>query len=100
MALDRRTNDADVASAVVSSPAQKIMIPVHMSGWDWAGVDAWNAEELMQQTVRAVRQWAGGEEIKAVRPMTVGGIIGTVIGVLILLLLLVIPLLQFFAGGF
>ena len=41
------------------------MIPVPMSGWDWAGVDAWNTEELMQQTVRAVRQWAGDEEIKA-----------------------------------
>ena len=63
-------------------------------------VDVWNTEGLMQQTVRAVRQWAGGEEIKAVRPMTIGGIIGTVVGVLILLLLLVIPLLIYFAGGF
>jgi hypothetical protein len=100
MALDRRTNDADVASSVVNSSARKIMIPVQMSGWDWAGVDAWNTEELMQQTVRAVRQWAGGEEIKAVRPMTIGGIIGTVVGVLILLILLVIPVLIYFTGGF
>jgi hypothetical protein len=100
IALDRRTSDADVAHSVVNSPARKIMIPVPMSGWDWAGVDAWNAEELMQQTVRAVRQWAGGEEIKAVRPMTIGGIIGTVIGVLILLILLVIPVLVYFTGGF
>lgn len=100
MALDRRTSDADVAHTVVNSPARKIMIPVPMSGWDWAGVDAWNTEELMQQTVRAVRQWAGDEEIKAVRPMTTGGIIGTVIGVLILLILLVIPVLIYFTGGF
>jgi hypothetical protein len=100
MAVDRRTNDADVARVVVNSPARKIMIPVPVTGWDWAGVDAWNAEELMQQTVRAVRQWAGGEEIKAVRPMTVGGIIGTVVGVLILLILLVIPMLVYFRGGF
>ena len=100
MALDRRTSDADIAHALVNSPARKIMIPVPMSGWDWAGVDAWNTEELMQQTVRAVRQWAGDEEIKAVRPMTIGGIIGTVVGVLILLILLAIPVLVYFTGGF
>jgi hypothetical protein len=43
-----------------------------------------------------VRQWAGGEEIKAVHPMGIGGTIGTVIGVLILLILIAIPLLDFF----
>jgi hypothetical protein len=100
MAMDGATVHADISHSVVNSPARKIMIPVPLSGWDWAGVDAWNAEELMQQTVRAVRQWAGGEEIKAVRPMTIGSIIGTVVGVLILLLLLVIPVLIYFAGGF
>ena len=100
MAVDGATVHPDISHSVVNSPARKIMIPVPMSGWDWAGVDVWNTEGLMQQTVRAVRQWAGGEEIKAVRPMTIGGIIGTVVGVLILLLLLVIPLLIYFAGGF
>ena len=100
MAVDGVTVHPDISHSIIGSPARKIMIPVPMSGWDWAGVDVWNTEGLMQQTVRAVRQWAGGEEIQAVRPMTIGGVIGTVIGVLILILLLVIPLLIYFAGGF
>src|SRR5262249_33624032 len=90
--------EAEVAQAVVNSPARKIMIPVHMNNWDWAGVDAWDAEGLLQQTARAIRQWTGGEEIKAVRPMGVGGIIGMVLGVLLLLLLLAIPVLFYFVG--
>jgi hypothetical protein len=85
-----------ITRAVVDSKARKIMIPVRVAGWDLAGVDPWNADELMQQAVRAVKQWAGGEEIKAVRPMGIGGIIFTAIGVLILLLLLIIPLAEFF----
>jgi len=86
----------DVTRAIVKNNARKIMIPMRAAGWDLAGVDAWDTDGLMQQTVRAVKQWAGGEEIKAVRPMGIGGIIFTAIGVLILLLLLVIPLVNFF----
>ena len=86
----------DITRSVIDSKARKIMIPMHVEGWDLAGVDIWNTDGLMQQAVRAVKQWAGGEEIKAVRPMGIGGIIGSVIGVLILLGLLAIPLLNFF----
>ena len=86
----------EVTRSVINSKARKIMIPMHLEGWDLAGVDIWNTDGLMQQAVRAVKQWAGGEEIKAVRPMGIGGIIGSVIGVLILLVLLAIPLLNFF----
>ena len=91
---------SEIARAVVTSPARKILIPTQIDGWDWAGVDRWSTETLVQQTVRAVRQWVNGEEVKAVRPMGVGGIIGTIIGVLLLLILLAIPVLIYFAGGF
>lgn len=91
---------SEITRAVVNSKARKILIPMHVDGWDWAGIDVWNMEALLQQTVRAVRQWAGGEEIKAVRPMTIGGIIGTVVGVLLLLILIAIPILIYFSGGF
>jgi hypothetical protein len=96
LAVEGAGAPAEITRAVVNSKARKIMIPMRVEGWDLAGVDAWNTDGLMQQTVRAVRQWAGGEEIKAVRPMGIGGIIATAIGVLILLLLLIIPLLEFF----
>ena len=92
--------NSEIARAVMNSSARKILIPARVNGWDWAGVDLWNTEELIQQTARAVQQWAGGEEIKAVRPMGIGGIILSAIGVLILLLLLAIPLASFFFRGF
>lgn len=92
--------DSEITQAVVNSPARKIMIPVRVNGWDWAGVDTWNTEELIQQTARAVKQWAGGEEIKAMRPIPIGRMIGNVIGLLILLTLLVIPVLYYFVGRF
>jgi hypothetical protein len=91
---------SEVARAVVASPARKILIPAQMNGWDWAGVDRWNTETLAQQTVRAVKQWLDGEDIKVVRPMGIGGIIGTILGVLLLLILLGIPVLIYFARGF
>jgi len=90
----------EITQAVVNSKAHKILFPAHVEDWDLAGVDSWSTDGLIQQTVRAVKQWAGGEEIKAVRPMGVGGIIGTAIGVLILLSLLIIPLVDYFMRGF
>ena len=100
IAVDGGAVNSGIVQAVVRSPARKILIPVYVDGWDLAGVDRWNMEGLVQQTVRAVKQWVDGEEVKAVRPMTIGGIIGTVVGVLILLILLVVPVLIYFLGGF
>jgi len=88
---------AQVAGAVVTSPARKLLIPVRTDNWEWAGVDRWSAEAIVQQTVRAVKQIVHGEEVKPVRPLSAGAIIGIVVGVLILLILLAIPVLFFFA---
>lgn len=87
----------EIAQAVLDSPAHKLLAPTRAKGWDWAGVDRWDAEALVQQTVRAVKQIAAGEEVKPARPLGAGAIIAIVIGVLFLLLLLAIPLLRFFA---
>jgi hypothetical protein len=88
---------AEIAQAVGSSPARKILIPTHFEGWDWAGVESPNAESALLQTARAVKQFIEGEEIKPQRPMSVGGIIGMIIGVLLLLILLAIPVLVYFS---
>jgi hypothetical protein len=87
VAVDGGVVDSDIVRAVVKSVARKILIPMRVGGWDWAGVDHWNIEALVQQTVHAVRQWAGGEEIKAVRPAAAGSVVGMVIGIVILLIL-------------
>lgn len=87
----------EVARAVVASPARKILIPTQSDGWNWAGVDRWNNESLVQQTVHAVKQWVDGEDVKAVRPMSAGSVIGMIVGVLILLIVLAIPLIYYFS---
>jgi len=86
-----------VAQAVASSPARKLLVPSRSGGWDWAGVDRWDPEAIVVQTVRAVKQVLAGEEVKARRPMSAGSIIGIIVGVLFLLILLAIPLLMYFS---
>jgi len=86
-----------IAQAVLDSPARKLLAPTRTEGWDWAGVDRWDAEALVRQTVRAVKHIAAGEEVKPARPLGAGTIMAIIIGVLFLLILLAIPLLQFFA---
>ncbi len=89
---------AEVAGAIAVSPARKLLAPVWAEGWEWAGVDRWNSEALVRQTVQAVKQLAAGEEVKAVRPLGVGAIIGIIIGVIVLLNLLAAPIMYFFGN--
>ncbi len=86
-----------IAQAVLDSPARKLLAPTRPEGWDWAGVDHWDTEALVRQTVSAVKQITAGEEVKPARPLGAGAIIAIIIGGLFLLLLLTIPLLRFFA---
>jgi hypothetical protein len=92
-AADIVTAEQELARAVVASPARKLLVPVQTKGWNWAGVENWNAEALVRQTVHAVEQIVAGEEVKPARPLGIGAIIGIVIGVLFLLFPLVMLLL-------
>jgi hypothetical protein len=87
---------ADIAHAVATSSARKLLVPIQVEGWDWAGVERWKADDLLRQTVQAVKQIAAGEMVKILRPMGAGAIIAIVIGVFFLLILLAIPLLEYF----
>lgn len=86
-----------ISQMIVQSPARKLLAPTRLNGWEWAGVERWNTEALVEQTVKAIEQIAAGEAVKPSRPMGVGAIILIIIGVIILLSLLAIPLLSFFA---
>lgn len=74
-----------IVDAVVSSPARKLLAPLHVEGWDWAGVERSDEDTIARHTARAVTQALAGEQVKLHRPMGVGAIIAIVIGVLILL---------------
>ena len=90
--------DAQVAHAVAASPARKLLIPEQVEGWNWIGVGPLTSKDIVQQTVRAVKQIAAGEEVQPVRALSTGAIVAIVIGALVLLIGFVLPLVFFFAS--
>ena len=84
------------ATAVSHSPARKLLIPAHQEGWEWVGVEPWNLEQIITQTVQASRQIATGGPVKQQRPHTIGSIMGIIAGVIGLLIVMSILLSLFF----
>jgi hypothetical protein len=79
------TVSPEIARAVADSPARKLLIPLRAQGWEWAGVDRWEQEDLVKQTVHAIVCTIVGDVVKPVRPLSAGTIVLIVIGVLFLL---------------
>jgi len=75
-----------ISQAVMNSPAHKLLLPTRAPGWDWAGVERWDADDLVRQAVRAVRQAAAGEDVQLARPLGAGAIVAIIAGALFLLL--------------
>ncbi len=67
------------------SPAEKLLLPMWKTGWNWAGVERWSQEDLSRKCVQAAKQFLEGEEIGLERPMGCGGVSAAVIGGLFLL---------------
>jgi hypothetical protein len=93
------TVDREIANAIIESPARKLLAPVEITGWDWAGVDRWKTETIVNQAVRAVKQMAEGKMIAPSRRLGTAAIVGIVIGVGFLLAFLAFPLI-YFVGEF
>jgi hypothetical protein len=87
--------NVEIARAVFTSPARKLLIPIRREGWEWAGLDRMNVKSLVQHTVRAVKQLVEGEEVKAVRPMSAGAIVGIILAVLFFLLVVIAIIIAF-----
>jgi hypothetical protein len=85
-----------IAEAVIRSPARKLLVPMQTESYEWVGLERSSAETNLHHALRAVKQMLEGEEVKPVRPMSAGSIIGIILGVLLLLILLAIPLIYFF----
>jgi hypothetical protein len=88
----------EAARAIAASPAPKLLLPVSTEGWHWAGMSELRPQDTIRQAVRAVKQLAAGEEIKAKRGLSAGAIIAIVVGSLILVIGFAIPLLGLLAG--
>ncbi len=82
----------ELARAIASSSARKLMVPAAAPGWDWAGVDRWTAEQRVEQVLRAINQILEDEPVRAHRPIGIGTVVLIVFGILFALSLLSIPL--------
>ena len=54
----------EAARIIASSPAPKLLFPSSAEGWHWIGTGKWRTRDAIRLTVRAVKQFAAGEEIK------------------------------------
>ena len=97
-------NEGEVApgitTAVINSPAVKLLVPTRSKGWEWAGVDEWKTSVFVRQTVNSVKQIIENRGVKPVKPLGTGAIIGIVFGVIFLLLLVGIPIVGIFLSMF
>jgi hypothetical protein len=89
-------NEESVATAVAHSPARKLLIPIPQEGWEWVGVEPWNLENLVNETVRASRQIASGGTVRQRRPRSAGTVIGIIAGVIGLMIVMSIMFSFFF----
>lgn len=87
----------EVAQAIAACPVPKILLPIPAEGWHWAGTSEVKPQEAVRQAMRAVKQFAAGEEIQAKQGLSAGAIMAIVVSSVLLLAGLVIPLLAYFA---
>ncbi|MCA9943567.1 MAG: hypothetical protein KC449_08815 [Anaerolineales bacterium] len=84
-----------LATAVTHSPARKLLIPIRQAGWEWVGVEPWNLDEIISETVEASRQMAIGGAVTRSRSRSISTVLSIIGGVLGLLIIMSI-LLSFF----
>lgn len=84
-------SQAAYATAVAHSPARKLLIPVRQEGWEWVGVEPWNLENIINETVEASRQIAvGGAVVQSSHSIaSIASIIGGVLALLIIMFTLI-----------
>lgn len=78
-----------ISQVMQASTVQKLLLPIRSQGWEWAGVKHWTANDLVVQTVRAVRQILEGQEVKPGRQLGGCAIVGIIIALLVLLLIVI-----------
>lgn len=77
----------------MDGPARRILAPLQVEGYEWAGVGKRKTAQMVEQTVRAVKQIARGDEVRPSRPIGVAAAIAIVLGAKYLLSALVCPFL-------
>ena len=89
-------SDGSIWTKITASSARKLLTPAWREGWDWAGVTRWEEDELIEQTLFALKNFLDGKEIEIHKPMGAGKVILIVIAVIFLLSMMSIPISMFF----
>ena len=89
-------SDGSIWTKITASSAGKLLTPAWREGWDWAGVTRWEEDELIEQTLFALKNFLDGKEIEIHKPMGTGKVILIVIAVIFLLSMMSIPISMFF----
>ena len=64
----------EVAALISASPATKVLVPLALDGWQWAGVEGRDVSELARAAARATRQLVEGREVTPGRLLSPGAI--------------------------
>jgi hypothetical protein len=96
------TVTAEVAAAIVASPAQKILFPEPESGYAWAGVEDWKIENIAAGVADSVRALTLGEAPAGSPRLAPWAIVLIILVSLCVLVTVVLPFLSavFFGGLF
>ncbi|MBN1484244.1 MAG: hypothetical protein JXA37_05935, partial [Chloroflexia bacterium] len=89
---------AEFARALVESAADKLLAPLEVEGWDWAGLEAWKPEAVageVGQIARSIRQRITGRRAVSMRRLSTLEWIAVIAGIVALLVFLAFPLLFF-----
>jgi hypothetical protein len=85
----------EVAALISASPATKVLVPLALDGWQWAGVEGRDVGELARAAARATRQLVEGREVTPGRALSAGAIAAIAAAVLIGLPVLVFAISLF-----
>ncbi|MBK8899671.1 MAG: DUF3842 family protein [Anaerolineaceae bacterium] len=84
MTWDGQAGKPEVVMALRQSPARKLLLPVRPEGWEWVGVEPWEQDDLIRQTVQSLKQMLRGQSIEPSRRLNLVAIVIAVIAGLIL----------------
>ena len=85
----------EVAALINASQATKVLVPVALDGWQWAGIEDGDAGGLARAAARATRQLVEGREVTPGRLLSPGTIAAIAAAVLIGLPVLIFAISMF-----
>lgn len=94
--VDHGQTDLDSLVAIASSPGHKLLIPRSEEKWDWIGVNEWQMETAVEQTIYSIEQVIARKPVKTAKSYKLGTAIAIGLGIFVIINL-VLPIMLFAA---